>query len=100
MDRIYLDNDHVVHLAGLTDDDGVAVTSATVEARVLDRNFQPVGGVSWPVTMSHVGNGDYEGVIDSSIVLTDRSLYYLEVTASYAGLDATWRIQHVSSQRT
>lgn len=99
MDRIYLGNDHVVHLSGLKDDDGAAVTGATVEARVLDRDKQPVSGITWPVPLTHIGGGDYKGVIDASIVLEDRALYYVEVTASYNGLDALWRVPHVSAER-
>lgn len=99
MDRIYLDNDHVVHLTALKDDDGVVVTGATVEARVLDRTKVAVDGITWPVTLTHTGDGNYEGVLDAAIEIEDRALYYLEVTVSYAGLDATWRVPHVSAER-
>lgn len=99
MDRIYLDNDLVITLDGLTDEDGTPVTGAQVEARVLDRSKAEVAGVTWPVALSHVGGGTYKGVIDASLVLVPRALYYVEVTASYGEVDATWRIQHLGAER-
>lgn len=99
MPDIYLDNDYVVKLDGLKDDDGTAVTAATVEARVLDRDKEEVAGIAWPVTLSHTSNGNYEGTIDKALQLEDKALYYVEVTASHSGRDATWRVQHISRER-
>lgn len=99
MERIYLDNDHAVHLTGLADGDGAAVTSATVEARVMDSSGADVSGVTWPVALTHTGSGNYSGTIDKAIVLQEGAIYYLDVTATASGMDANWRIPHVSTRR-
>lgn len=83
----------------LRDQDGAIVTDATVNARLLDSDLLPVSGITWPVVLSHVSEGNYEGVIDKDMQLTENALYYLEITATSGALDATWRRPYVAAQR-
>lgn len=99
-ERIYLDNDHVVKLDGLKDKDGVAVTSATVECRILDSDKQEVSGITWPLALSHVSDGNYEVVLDKAVDLTLNSLHFLEVTAVQGGTEAMWRERIIAAERS
>lgn len=96
---IYIGNDHVVKLEGLEDQDGNAVTSATVKARILDLNYDDVSGLSWPLTLSHDGGGTYSAVLDKAVSLTRNSRHYLQITAAQGGTEATWRLPLKAQER-
>lgn len=84
MDRIYIDNDHVVTLADLVDHDGTAVTAATVSMTLYEFDgTTEVGGVLWPVDLTHSASGTYTGNLsaDASVVAGKR--YKVKVTATH-----------------
>ena len=80
--EIVKDSDNTVLLKCLIDNvTGATITTATVTARVLDLNDAELAGVTWPVAMSHVGNGDYRGVIPNDMVIAAEQKVIVEVRA-------------------
>lgn len=87
MSTLYVDNDHVIRLKGLTDQNGEPVTAATVQAVVTDIEGEEIHD---PVDLEHDSDGDYSGVLQAQN-LENRSRYILQVTANHDGVKATWR---------
>jgi len=97
---IYINNDHTIKVEGLQDQDGNAVTTATVEATILDLNRKEVGGITWPLTLSHDGNGTYSATLDKAVSLQRNVRHYLRVVASTSGgADAEWTEPLVAKER-
>jgi len=89
--KIFVDNDHTLKLENLQDQDGNAITSATVEAEVLDRDGNQVSGISQPITLTHQSNGNYEGTLDSSAELNFVNSYTIKITATKGSTKAVWQ---------
>lgn len=86
MDRIYLDNDMVLELAALKDESGTAVTSATVEATLYERDKSTeIGGETWPITLTHQSDGTYRGDLTRAIEVTEGQVVWAKVTGTYNG---------------
>jgi hypothetical protein len=69
----------------VTDENGTAVTNATVECWLLDKVRSPeaASGVSWPVTFAHQGSGVYR--YTTSTALTSallRGRWYVRLRAT------------------
>ena len=86
--RLIVGTDQIVEIPNLTDDQGNPVFSATVSARVIDRDGV---GISGPVTLDHKGDGRYSGQLDNGDGLNPRHRYILEVTAEYSEAVRVWR---------
>lgn len=91
MATLYLGTDHVVSVTGLQNNDGSAITGATVTARVLDGTGGEVSGTSWPITLSGDGSGNYEGTLPAEVALSVRGDFKLEIVAEGGGLKRTWK---------
>lgn len=84
MDRIYIDNDHVVTLSSLVGADGEPVTVATVSMTLYESDgTTQVGGVSWPVPLTHDASGTYTGNLSASASVTQGKIYKVKVTATH-----------------
>ena len=81
MDTIYLDTDHTLSVT-LTDQDGAAVTVATVTATLyeLDRVTE-VAGQSWPTTLAHTSGGIYTGALSDALAVKANRRYLLKVVS-------------------
>lgn len=100
MAQIYLGNDHEVSITGLKDSDDTPLVAATVEATLLlAEDMSEVAGITWPITLTHTGTGNYEGVIDKAVSLVRKRLYVLRVTASEGTADAQWDIELLAEYR-
>lgn len=95
--ELYLDNDHLVRLSGLSNGlTGASISDADVAVTILDETAgTEVAGIAWPLTLDPVAGepGAYHAVIDQSAELVLGSYYIITVTASDvgSGLDATWQ---------
>jgi hypothetical protein len=91
MDTIFIGNDSLISVPSLVDSDGAPITSASVEATLLDMDtLVPVPGITWPVSLSHSENGNYEGIIDKSVQVVRLNKYILHITATSGTADAEW----------
>ncbi|MGH8626450.1 MAG: hypothetical protein ACREYC_14670 [Gammaproteobacteria bacterium] len=91
VDVIYLANDNLLELQGLTNAaSGAYVNDATVTATVVDKNGANVAGGSWPLTLAYVAasNGKYRGTLQETLTLTEGQDYTAKVTVAGAGLTA------------
>lgn len=86
---LYDGNDMVVEVADLKDQDGVTVTSATVEATLLDGETE-VAGQTWPLTLTADGSGNYSGIIDSAVEVTVGKRYTLHIEAVIGNTEGAW----------
>lgn len=94
MDVIYLANDHVIELQGLTNGlDGSTVESATVTCTLTDDAGQPIAGQAWPLALTHTGQGTYQATLDAALQLTNRQTVVAVITATAGSLDAEWRMR-------
>jgi hypothetical protein len=100
MADLLVGNTMEVTVSGLKDQDGNAVTGATVEVTVLDLQGTEVSGQSWPVTLSDDGGGDYSGELDSGISLTVGTTYEVRIEVSGVGAEAEWREYRQAKRRT
>jgi len=83
-------NDSTIKLNGLKDQEGNAVTNATVEITIQDFSGSNVSGVTQPISLSHTSDGDYEADLDKSIDVKAGQYYYMEITATSGNADAKW----------
>jgi hypothetical protein len=101
MASIYIGNDHAVTLTGLVDSAGTPLTTASVDATLLHQvTLQEVAGETWPITMSHIADGEYTCVIDKAVDISRGAGYVLRVMASAGTSDAQWDIRLQGSYRT
>lgn len=95
MTALYIGNDMMVRFAGdgkLTDDNGNAVTGATVHATLYEHGTTtPVDGVDWPVVLADQGAGVYAGIIPDTVQVVERTRYDMVITAEKDEADAVWR---------
>lgn len=97
----YIGNDTVVTYSGMQN--GITdayINGATVTASVKDLAGNVVSG-GGPHTLSYVAASDgvYRGTIDKAISLSAGVTYYLEITATSAGIDDFRRIRIVAAYR-
>ena len=86
MDRIYIDNTMVATLRALTDESGDAVTAATVSVTLYESDESTeVGGVSWPVTLTHDADGTYQGDLSADVEVVAGRVYKAKVVATHNG---------------
>lgn len=93
MHKLYLDNDNVIELSGVTNKlTGAVVNTATVNVTLLDSNGDPVAGQAWPVSMAYVPNtaGTYRGLLSRSLSLEVRELVTAKVEATAAEGYGQW----------
>jgi hypothetical protein len=85
---LFVGTDLLLQVSGLKDQDDNAVTGATVEATVLESDASTeVSGVTWPVTLSDDGGGDYSAVLEDTMELTEGRTYWVRVDITGGGAD-------------
>lgn len=86
-----INTDHVVTLQALTDQAGNAVTAATVEATLYQQDASTkVSGVTWPVSLSSTGSGNYSGNLSRSLSISLSQLLWLNVVAANGGVQGSF----------
>lgn len=78
-------------LVGLKDANDSAVTNATVQAWLYDRNNQEVGDSTFPISLTHDSGGNYYGTIPAAIDVKAGSLYTVKIVAESSSLTGEWR---------
>jgi hypothetical protein len=80
---VYIGNTHFAQIEGLSDQDGVPVTTATVELLSVTDNETgaPVSGIQAPLTMPHVGNALYRASISHTAGFVPGRVYQAVFTA-------------------
>lgn len=96
---LYISNDNVVEIDELIDSTTeTTITSATVTFALKDSAGTTV--TSGTGSLSHVAAGKFRGEIASSVTLTNKARYTLEITASTSDRDGFWRVPVVALYRT
>lgn len=90
MAALLIDTDHVMRLAGLVDQAGLAVTGATVTASMLDKKFDPVTVSPWPLTLGDDGGGDYSVLIPDDEALQLGLVYNMRIDIDKGGVKRTY----------
>ena len=89
---VYTATDHRVRIPDLTDQDGTSVTGATVEMTLYESDgTTEVSGVTWPVTLSDDGGGEYSGVLPDTVNTQENTRYELRLVATSGSAKRTWR---------
>lgn len=99
---LYVSNDMVVEVEGLTNYSGDFVNSAVVTATLLDKALrEPVDGATWPITLEYVADssGVYRGVLDDACELVPGTPYILAITAQSFDTKAYWELDAVAKIR-
>lgn len=92
---IYINEDNIVELSGVTDAlTGEYVNDATVMYDLKDADGNIISNLS-NVVMDYVTgtNGVYRGVIPSTTDISEKRIYYVEITAIAGVRDAFRRIK-------
>lgn len=99
--NLYIDNTGVAELNGLQN--GLTsdyINDATVECTLYLKGA-PVDGQSWPLTLDYVvdSNGDYRGLLDAALDLSQDLVYTAKIVASSGGMTGTWNCNVVAKER-
>ncbi|MEF8794761.1 MAG: hypothetical protein V5A50_13955 [Thiohalorhabdus sp.] len=100
MADLFVGNTMEVPVNNLRDQDGNAVTGATVEVTVLDREGTEVSGATWPITASDDGSGNYSATLPPDLDLTVGTTYEVRIEVSGVGPEAKWREYRQAKRRT
>lgn len=92
MAEIAINSDNVVEVLGLADQDGTAITTATVTVNLYNDDTDAL--IAGPISLTHDADGDYRGNIPDTTVLTTCTTVRAEFTADDG---AGW---HLEWQRT
>jgi len=83
-DEVYFRaSDNLVEWLNMKDKDDVAVTTATVTAKLLKAGIEVTGS---SISVPHVANGNYEGTIQDTVTVLDKDDLELEVKADNGGV--------------
>ena len=88
---LLIGTDQTIILSSLANENGEAVTNATVEATLTTIGGEEVQGQNWPVSLSHEGNGKYQTVLEDTLDLTPGRHYVITVVAELGQTKRTWR---------
>ena len=89
--RLLVGTNQAVELHRLTDDQGDAIRSANVTAKVLGPNGNELPGGSIEIPMTHVADGKYSASIPAAANIQPRQRYILQVEAVWKGVSRVWR---------
>lgn len=67
--KLYINSDNKITVT-VTDEDGTAVTGATVTLTLVDLAGDEITGETWPVSVTEVGSGDYAVVLAEDLGIT------------------------------
>lgn len=100
--KLYVDNDNNVGLDGLVNPvDGEYVNDAVVELTLLDASGVELTGQAWPLTLVYVtaSNGDYEGIIESTVVAVAGATGTMQIVATRGALVAEFELEYEFATR-
>lgn len=94
-------NSMLIELIGLTNSKtGAVITTGTVTVTLKDKNGLNVTGETWPLNMSHVADGTYDGVFSSTLGVILEELYTAEISADGGGgLKGFWKLSLLVKER-
>lgn len=88
---IYIDNESRISIT-ITDGGGNPITSGRVEVTLYTKPSATVSGVTWPVTLTHQGDGVWSAEIDAMSLVAGRA--YIMHIAAFAGQQGgLWRVR-------
>lgn len=88
---LYVENDNVLVMESLVDQDGAAVTDATVTlVSIIDEDDAEISGMSFPTTMPHDSGGTYKVVLPAALAVVAGKVYRAIVTADAGGVVGKW----------
>lgn len=97
---LYLDNAMVVGCVLTDTGTGDPVTGADVRLTLFDDTGAELPDISWPQSMSHTENGDYQVKLPSSLGVASGSIYSGLVQAYIGGvLEGTFNCKFPASRR-
>lgn len=87
MDRLYVNNDHVVEIQGLRDADGKLIAGASASATLYEADgVTEVAGITWPLALAYTGSrGVYRGELGAAVNVVAGRRYKLKLNAIYVG---------------
>jgi hypothetical protein len=98
---IYIGNDSVIQVNSLRGRTGDPIEGALVQVlSIKDKGGNDVQGVDLPLTLSHIGDGNYEGELTKDIEVRAGRVYTMEVVATFNGRAAQWHENLVAQDRT
>lgn len=93
----FVESTMIVELQTLTDKiTGEVVTTATVQATLVDERDAPVLGVSWPIALVHAEDGTYRGSAPATAAVVDKGKYTCRIRAQVDGISRRWDIPVVA----
>ena len=97
---LYINTDMLLEVNDLKDQDGNAVTGATVEATVYERDGETeVEGMTFPVSLSDDGSGNYSVTLEDTLELTLGNVYLIKVDIAGGGADDQRWSREVAKRR-
>jgi hypothetical protein len=102
MKTLYIGNDNIVSISGLTNAaTNAVVNDATVMLSLSDTSGNAVAGQSFPVAMNYVAtsDGDYAFNLQSDLQLRHNTVYVAQITVNSSGIDAAWEFQLKAEKR-
>lgn len=93
-------NSHVLRVDRVRDKDDSTIADATVSATLYEYDGKtPVAGFTWPITLTHILDGLYEGVFHTNVEIAAGRLYVLKVVAEKGSTRAEWKGSIPSQER-
>ena len=97
---LFTNTDMLLKFDGLKDQDGNVITGADVRATVYQPDSKTeVSGMTWPITLSDDGNGNYSAVLEDSMELKLGSLHWIKLDISGGGADDQRWISEIAKRR-
>lgn len=88
---LFVDSTHEVVVDNLVDQDGSAVTGATVEATLYESDGETeLTGITQPVSLADEGSGKYVGVVDEGLNAAEDDLVKIKFVATKNGVQRVW----------
>ena len=87
-DFLFLANDNILKLKGLTDNEtGAFVNDATVEVTLTDSAGVNVTGDTWPLAMGYIAasDGEYSAIMVNGLDLNAGEIYFGDIVAIRGG---------------
>ena len=97
---LYINTDQILAVENLKDENGNTVTGATVEATVYESDgTTEVSGMTFPVSLSDNGSGNYSAVLEDTMELTLGKIYVVKVDIEGGGADDQRWSREVAKRR-
>lgn len=88
---LFVDSTHEVVVDNLVDQDGSAVTGATVEATLYESDGETeLTGITQPVSLADEGSGKYVGVVDEGLDVSVGDLVKIKYVATKNDNQRVW----------